>query len=344
MKPPIVVYLVARTHGLKTHLLKSEQIVNMSRSKDLTEICDFLLKTGYSKELGKIPIEEVDASRLERIFYQKLSGRLFFLLSITSGKIRMALEDYCRKIDVENLKTITRAIHAHEKIGEDRLIPIPRKYQTVNFAVLLQSQNLQEMVTLLRASSFKSLADVMEVYEKYGNPLVIEAQADKACYEKLWKDIGQIQEKHKIRTLVETEIDLKNLLLLLSLKYMNVDIPLIQKIMINIRHKLPRDLVQQFGTVSFDSIPDFLTWPPYKELAKKTVDLISKGLLNDVENIFSRFTYSNAEAATLRNPNSLTYVFAYMQLCFREARNLTTLATGKQLKLDDEKIRSVLFL
>lgn len=343
MKPPIVVYLVARTHGLKTHLLKSEQIVNLSRSKDLTGICDFLLKTDYSKELGKIPIEEVDASRLERIFYQKLSDRLFFLLSITGGKIKMALEDYCRKIDAENLKTITRAIHAQEKSTENQLIPIPRKYQTVNFGVLLQSKNVREMVSLLRASPFRSLADVMEIYEKYDNSLVIEAQADKACYEKLWKDLDKVQDKRTIRTFVETEIDLKNLLLLLSLKYMNVDISLIQKMMINVRRKLPRDVVQQLGNVSFDSVAEFLTWPPYKDLAKKAVDLASKGLLNDVENIFSRFAYSNAEAASLRNANNLTYVFAYMQLCFREARNLTTLATGKQLKLNDEEIRGFLF-
>jgi vacuolar-type H+-ATPase subunit C/Vma6 len=67
-------------------------------------------------------------------------------------------------------------------------------------------------------------------------------------------------------------------------------------------------------------------------------------MLAETESIFSQHLYSNAETSALRNPNSLVYVFAYLDLCFKEARNLTTLAIGKQLKLEEEKIRSSLLL
>jgi vacuolar-type H+-ATPase subunit C/Vma6 len=71
---------------------------------------------------------------------------------------------------------------------------------------------------------------------------------------------------------------------------------------------------------------------------------MDKGMMSETENIFSQYLYSYAETTALRKPNNLVYVFAYLELCFREARNLTTLATGKQLRLEDEKIRNLLFL
>ncbi len=343
MKPPRIIYLITRTHGLKQHLLKPEQIIQMLRSKDLTEVYDLLLKTDYSRQLGRISPEDLGAAQLERIFYRRLSQRLFFLLPITGGRVKNALENYCRRIEVENLKTIARAIHAREKIGEDQLIPTPRKYQTVNISVLLESQSIQEMISLLRASPFKNLDEASDAYEKYNNPLVIEAQANKACYEPLWKGLEKIQDKDKIKAFIGMEIDLKNLLFLLSLKYMNVESTLIDKMMIDVHYKFPRTLVQQLGNASYTSIPEFLTWPPYKELAKEAVEFANEGMLNDIEIIFSRYLYSNAEATTIRHPNDIVYVFAYMQLCFKEARNLTTLTIGKQLKVDDEKLRGLLF-
>jgi V/A-type H+-transporting ATPase subunit C len=344
MKTSRTTYLVARTHGLKTHLLRSENIFQMLRSKDITETYDLLLKTDYSKELSKTPPRELDEVQLEAIFYQKLSHRLFFILSITSGKAKGAVEAYCRRIEIENLKRIVRTIHAKEKISEDQLIPIPRKYQSVNFHVLLETKNVREMVNLLKASRYKDLADALDLYEKYDNPLIIEAQANRIYYKFLWKTLDKISDENKIRDLVGTEIDLKNLTFLLSMKYMNVDFALMQKILINVHYKLLGNTFSQFGSASLQATPEFVTWPPYRGLAEKAVDLASRGMLNEAENVFSNYLFSHAETIAVRNPNSLVYVFAYLQLCFREARNLITLTLGKQLKLDAEKIRTLLFL
>lgn len=344
MKSPRVTYLVTRTHGLKTHLLKPEQILQILRSKDLAEAYDILLKTEYSRELSKTSPVELDGAQLEANFYQKLSQRLFFILSITSEKTKNALEAYCRRIEVENLKRITRAIHAKEKMSENELIPIPRKYQSVNFSILLQSQNVREMVNLLKASQYKDLAMALELYEKYDTPLIMEAQANRIYYEFFWKTLNKIPDENRIRDLIGTEIDLKNLGFLLSMRYMNVEPAIIQEILINIGHKLSKSITSQSGNAPIQALPEFVTWPLYRGLAEKAVDLAGKGMLNEAENVFSQYLFSCAETATIRNPNSLVYVFAYLQLCFREARNLTTLTTGKQLGLEDEKIRSLLFV
>lgn len=344
MMSPKLIYLISRTHGLKTHLLKSGTFIQMLRQKDISEIYDFLLKSEYSKDLSIIPIKELDAYHLEKIFYQKLSQRFFFLFQITSGKTREVLEDYCGRIEVENLKRVTRAIHAKEKISEDQLVPIPRKYQTVNFPLLLQSQTVREMIGFLRETEYKGLRETVDLYEEYNNPQVIEAKTDRIYYELLWKRLGKIVDKNEVRDLFGTEIDLKNLLNVLSLKYRKVGQELLQQTTINVHYRLPGSFFQDAASASYQTIPDLLTSPKYVELTKKAVELMNKEMMSEAENIFSQYLYSYAEAAALRNPNNLVYVFAYLYLCFREARNLTTLTIGKQLRLDDEKIRSLLFL
>jgi len=344
MRSPKIIYLIARVHGLKTHLLKSQQFIQMLRQTEVSEIYDFLLRSEYSKDLGMISMEELDAHELEKIFYQKLSQRFFFLFQMTSGKTGQVLEDYCRRIEVENLKRVTRALHAKEKISEGQLIPIPRKYQTVNFQAVLQSRTVKEMISFLRETAYEGLREIAGLYEEYNNPQVIETEADRIYYELLWKKLDKIVDEDEIRDLIGTEIDLKNLLNTLSLKYKGVGQEFLQRTVINIHYRLPRDFIQEAASASYQKIPDVLTWPKYVELTAKAVELMNGEMISEAESVFSQHLYSYAETAALRNPNNLVYVFSYLYLCFREARNLTTLATGKQLRLDDEKIRRLLFL
>jgi vacuolar-type H+-ATPase subunit C/Vma6 len=344
MKSSKTIYLIARTHGLQTHLLRSEQFVQLLRLKDISGMYDFLLKSEYARELSKIPAKEVDAYELEKIFYQKLSERLFFILQIASGNTKKALEHYCGRIEIENLKRITRAIHAKEKLSEDVLIAVPRKYQTLNFSALLQIRTIQELIELLKESEYEDLRKAIDPYEKYDNPLVIESEADKIHYELLWKTLQKAIDKDEVRDLIGTEIDLKNLLNVFTLRYMKVEQELLNRITINIHYRLSKNFIQQAASVSYQAIPQLLNSPIYVELARKAVELMNKGMMSETESIFSQYLYSYAETTALRNPNNLVYVFAYLELCFREARNLTTLAIGKQLRLEDEKTRSLLSL
>jgi vacuolar-type H+-ATPase subunit C/Vma6 len=344
VKTPKVIYLITRAHGLKTHLLKQEQFLRMLTWENVSAIYDLLLKTDYSEELALVSPDAFDPSQMERVFYQKLSQRLYFLLEISDGKIRTALESYSRKIEIENLRRITRALHSKEKISEGQLIPIPRKYQSINFATLIQAQSVREMVDLLRETVYRDLTNALPTYEKYANPLVIEAQASRICYELLWKNLRGIVDEDSVRELIGTEIDVLNIRYLFSFKYMNMEQDLLERLMIDIKYRLPRNIAQELSAVPYQNIPEHLTQPRYSEIAKITVDLIQRGKLNETETLFLQRLFSEAETLAIRNPNNLVYVFCYLEFCAREARNLTALIAGKQLKMEMEKIRTLLVL
>jgi vacuolar-type H+-ATPase subunit C/Vma6 len=200
------------------------------------------------------------------------------------------------------------------------------------------------MVDLLGETVYRDLKNALAIYERYGNPLVIEAQETRICYELIWRSLRGIADQTAVRELIGTEIDLKNLQYILSFKYMHMEEELLEKLIIDIKYKLPKDLAQQLAGISYQNVPEHLTWPRYREIARKAVELMSKGKLSDTENLFLQQLYSYAETIAVRNPNNLVYVFTYLELCFREARNLTSLIVGKQLRMEDEKIRSLLLL
>jgi V/A-type H+-transporting ATPase subunit C len=344
LNSPKTIYLITRTHGLKQHLLKSKDFIRMSRAKNLKEMSDFLLETDYAAELTGISEKESDGYQMEKIFYKRLSERLSFLLPIASGKIREALEGYCRKLEVENLKKIIRSLHGKERIDEDRLIPIPRRYQTVDSSALVETSTVDEMIGFLNETPYRGLKDGLDLYENSNNPLVLETKLEKIYYSNLWAKLEKIADKGEVRKLIGTEIDLKNMLNFFSFRRMNIEQELFEEMTIKIHYRLPRSLNHKLISSSYEAISEVLTWPPYVELAKKAADLFDRHMLTEAEHIFPEYLYSYAETVSIRKPNSLVYVFAYLLLCFREARNLTALAIGKQLKLEEEKILVLLFL
>lgn len=343
MSSPEIIYLITRTHGLRRHLLKSEDLIRGLKAKNVAELSDLLLKSDYSPELSKIPAKEMDAYQLERVFYQKLSERLSFLIKITSGKTRKALEDYYKKIEAENLKRIIRAVHGKEKITEDQLIPVPRRFQSVNLSALCQAQTVTEVINLLRETPYKHLIEKIELYAKYNNPIILEAETDRIYYDLLWDSLARIVDRDKVKELIGTEIDLKNLSYVLLTRRMKTQ-ELLEEILLKHYYKLPKNILSRLIATPFETIGELQIGPPYGEIVERVVELIEKEMFTQADQVFLRNLYLKAEKLALRNPNNLVFVFVYLQFCFREAQNLTTLAIGKQLMLDEERIRGSLFL
>lgn len=344
MASPKLVYLVTRVHGLKSHLLTSEDYARLLKTGNNEGVADYLSARDYSTDLSRFPPKEVDAYLLEKIVYRKLSDRFASVLQIASGKIGGALQTYYGKLEVENLKKTIRAKHGNVQLRESQLIPIARRYQTVNFPALLEAHSMAEMVYLLSETPYGALREKLDLYNRYLNPLVLEAGAESAYYKSLWKKMAGLPDKDHIEHLIGNEIDLKNLLLVFASKQVNMDRELFTEMIMATHYRLPKSLIEPMFDVQYTMIPELLRSPDYASLAREAVDLFQKQKFTEIENSFARHTYVNAERAMTRKPNSLVYVFAYLILCFKEVRNLTTLSMAKQIGLNEEKTRNLLFV
>lgn len=340
MKSPKVIYLIARTHGLRTHLLRKEDYTSILRLRGVTEIAESLLRGDYSEELSRIPIKEVDEAQLERILLEKLSKRFYFLVSVATGNVRTVLEEYAKRFEVENIKRVIRAIHGGEKLTVEDLIPIPRRYLLINFPALVRAESVDEVVGLLRETIYAGLSDYLPYYQEYKSTLILENQLEKIYFSRLWPLLEKIPSKDDVGELIGLEIDLKNIYNITSLKLMEVRPDFLEKAIIPITYRIPRGVLREAVHASLESFLEALT--PYRELIERIRPTVSAKSYAEMERLIQHELYRRAEEAMLRKPFSLSYVFSYLLLCEREVRNLVSIMTGKRLGLSEQKIRSFL--
>jgi vacuolar-type H+-ATPase subunit C/Vma6 len=327
-----------------SHLLDKKDIVRLLGARDLAEMNDLLLTSDYSDDVSRVPLPELTALQLERVFFEKLSKRWYALLPITSGKIRAMLENYNTKLEIGNLKRIIRAVHGKTSIDEEMLISIPREYQTLNFPALKSANNMADVLNLLKESPYKDLETQLDEYEKYGSPTLFETQLDKIYYSELFEKTRGLSDAKKVRDLLGFEADLRNLEFIVSSKYMKLEPRIVSESLIENGYRLRKTTVSSLISASIDEIPLISMRSSYSDLLKEAVDDVQEGKIIEMGNLFSRALYSYVEKLSIRNPNNLVYVFLYLCLCFREAKNLTTLAIGKQMKISEQRLSELLFL
>lgn len=345
MKTARVLFLISRTHGLQAHLLKTQDFLRLLATRNVGEMGEFLMNSDYASEVSRSATAELTALQLEKVFYEKLSARWYSLLRITSGGIKKLLEAYSSRLEIENLKTIIRAVHGKARIGDEQLVGVPREYQKVNFHALLVTETIAELLELLRETPYEDVAESMVEYEKYKSPMVFEARLDKEYYGNLWAMTHGMPDQRKLRGLLGTEVDMRNLRFIIASKYMSIEDPqLIWRNVIDPGFRLPRTVVSKLIHADVREISKVPIWPSYSELLRKATELGDLDQIVEMESIFSRYLYSYVDKTRIRNPNSFVYVFSYLQMCLREARNLTTLALGKQMKISESELNSLLFL
>jgi len=344
MKPAAIMYLVTRTHGLRTHLISSRDIQFLAKAKSLKEVSDSLLRTEYGTEISKLPTKEVDAITLEQIFLKTLVNRFFFVTREAQGKMQDLLTRYCARFEVENIKRVIRAKHSGEILEEPNLIPLPREYTLVNFPALLNAKDVDEVVALLRETFYRPLIERLEAYRQAGVTMVLETALDNIYFGKVWEIASKISDGKGVKDLVGKEIDLRNLLIAFSLKVRGLSPNLIQEILVSSTYRLSESKLHSLTQARLEDAPSMLATQPYSRLASEVVNIVRGGSHIPFEIPFLKQLYQDASKALKTCFLDAGYIVAYLLLSECEAKNLVAIAIGKQLGLPEEGILKSLFV
>jgi vacuolar-type H+-ATPase subunit C/Vma6 len=344
LRSPELIYIVTRAHGLRTHLLRSEDILSLSKAPDLSTIVEALLKGDYAQDVSAIPSEKINAISLTEVFYKKLADRLYFMVKITGRYLRNFFEDYAKRLEVENIKRILRVKHGKEITAEEALIPIPREYTTVNFPAMIGAKDLDESVGILKETIYAPLIDKMELYKRYNTTLIFEGVLESLYFEELLYELEKLPEKNDIKDMIGKEMDLKNLILVLGLKAKNLPAELIEASLITSYYKLNKTMISDIIQERPETTFDVLAGTHYVNYFQGLRDLLGKNMISHIEHAIFNSLFNEHSKIMREKPLSLVFVPAYLSLCEFEARNLTTIITGRQLGLSEEKLRNILFL
>jgi vacuolar-type H+-ATPase subunit C/Vma6 len=334
------VYLVTRTHGLRTHLITPREMQILAKAKTLRDVSDSLLKTDYAVEIGQLPTQEQDATTLENIILNKLVERFFFVRRSAQGKMQDLLTRYSARFEVENIKRIIWAKHGGQNAEELNLIPLQREYTLVNFPALLKAKDVNEVASLLRDTQYRPILKKLQQYGESGATMILEAALDKIYFSRVWELAGKMQ---GARNLIGEEIDLRNLLTVFSLKTREVSTKLIEESTIPVSYALPKTTLRALLQSQLLESANLLS-TTYSKVASEAANLLKNGSSLLLERVFFKKLYDDASAALVTHPLQAEYVIAYLLLCESEAKNLVSIVTGKQLTLSEEEISAALFV
>jgi vacuolar-type H+-ATPase subunit C/Vma6 len=338
MKKGAGIYLVTRIHGLRTHLIPPRDIQILAKARDIRDVSDNLMKTDYATELGQLPSQERDAAMLERVFLRKLVERFFFVRRAAQGKMQDLLGRYCARFEVENIKRILRAKHGRTS-EEPSLIPLPREYTLLNFPALAKASDADEVASLLRDTPYHILLGALQPYRESGVMITLEAALDKIYFVRLWELVGKFR---GIRDLVGEEIDLRNLLIVLSLKAREAPSKLIEEAIIPVSYRVPKITLHSVLQSRLEDAASVLAMR-YSKLASQATSMLRGDPSLPLEWLFFRQLYEDAFAFSRTRSLQAGYIMAYLLLCECEAKNLVSIVTGKQLGLGEEEISKRLF-
>ena len=341
MKPPRTTYLITRVHGLRTHLVKREDMIAMIKARDFSEVLNILLKTDYSRQLSMTSEKDLDAALLEQVFLKVLVERAYFILKIAPPKVHELLLEFFRRFEVENLKRIIRSKHMGETIDASSLIPLGREHTVINFSALLAAKDVAEVVDLLKETVYSSLSERLKTYEDCKTPLVLEMSLDKFYYSRLWEKFCETLSEKEVVKLFKTEIELKNLLLILGMKTRDMNPNLIKESVVSLGDI---DYEKKLSIVikgKIEDAPDILRTEPHRKMMREAIDLYRSGGILEIDRLLNSHRYKHVLGALKRHKYDIGFVLLYIYLCEFEAANLVAIALGKQLGVGEEKLREL---
>lgn len=340
---PSLIYLVTRTHGLHTHLLTEENYRNVLKTKDLNSLVEYLLRTDYGPETSKISSESINSMKLGQVFYSVLMSRVYHLIRLAPRDFRDFLFLYAERYEMENVKRILRSKRTGNQIGTDMLLPIPREFAIINFSAMIEASTLQNSLEILKATRYSMIIEKTSLLQKYGIQTLLEGALDKLYFKDLEKSLNNIPDNRKIGIIVGTEVDLRNIGLMIDLRARDVDPETVLSISFK-PFRLRDEEINQIARAKPNMVPDIIMKTPYQRFASRLKSMFEEGKVERIEQVINSEIYSKAMSVAKDFPNDFAYVVGYLQMAEMEAKNLISIATGMELALEEEKIRSMLYL
>ncbi len=340
---PFLIYLVTRAHGLHTHLLTEENYRNVLKIKDLNSLVQYLLRTDYGPETSKISSESINSMKLGQVFYSVLMSRVYHLIRIAPRDFRDFLFLYAGRYEMENVKRILRSKRTGNQIGTDMLLPIPREFAIINFSAMIEASTLQDSLEILKATRYSTIIEKTSLLQKYGIQTLLEGALDKIYFKDLEKSLNSIPDNRKVGIIVGTEVDLRNIGLMIDLRARDVDPETVLSISFK-SFRLRDEDVNQIARAKPNMVPDIIMKTPYQRFASRLKSTFEEGKVERIEQVINSEIYSKAVSVARESPNDFAYIIGYLQMAEMEAKNLISIATGMELALEEEKIRSMLYL
>lgn len=368
-------YLNARLRAMRGALLPESTLEALVKTRRFQDFCDALAALpGYGEALASSQTRFQGLEAVEWALKEDLSAtaRKIRMMAALSGDGKGAsspffwdkerrylpkderesetlanlVEVLIQKWDLFNVKTLLRGKHSHTDPQELNMSLIPvGKLEHGSLQTLVAARDVKEVFDYLitwQVDFAKPLREGLRSYVERKDLVMAEYYLDRYYFEKgLHLALGERAENGSLREILETQVDLANILTALRELRVKTD-----------AH--PATFFIAGGRLSFEFLRSLLTEKklegvleklavtPYSESLQGTLLFIEKGDLSVVEKKLDEMLMKKALRMYLRDPLGLGVLIGYLWMKVAEVTNLKMIAHGVFYKMPEHTIREKL--
>ncbi len=339
----------AKIGAEKSKLLSEAKIKSLIESKNVPAFAAQLRDTTYQTQISKVPLP-LTSRKLERAFNENLIESYVKMIKNSPKKAADFLSVYILRFEVENIKTLIKAING-EMSFEEKMSRI--YFSAEDFLgkhVMLEeaakASTLKQMQNSIKSSMYTGvLSKGMQAYEENGSTSALDILLDKVFYDSLhdaYEELPRNQRNHAL-FYAATENDSFTLLTILRGKALNYDTSWLRGAVPPKNFKLTSETAEALlMSADFESTLKVASETFYGKLFAKAPS--PEETLAAAEKAFKKFVFQHAKAATVGEIFNVGAPLAFMMLKEAEVRNLIAASAGAEGAVSMDYILSQMLL
>jgi vacuolar-type H+-ATPase subunit C/Vma6 len=333
----------------RSEFLSESKFRGLTETNNLADLISSLRESSYQQEVAKVA-PPLSSRKLERAFNENLIGTYIKIIMNSPKKTAEFLKHYLIRFEVENIKTIIKAVNAelHLEQKQAKIYFAPENYFN-NLAIIeeaLRASSINQVVSTLKKTKYSSALKMgFKSYEENTSTTCFDVLLDKYYYEELWAAFQSLPKKEKPHAYpyVSFQVDSYVLLMLLRSKLLNYDSNWLRIALPTRRFRLSDKTTEDIvSSADFESALKIVLKTSYAKYFDKTQS--SQETISLAENAFEKAILKQAKETRFKEIFNVGAVLAFLTKKSFEVRNLTTVSLGVEYGKKPEDIeRQLLF-
>nr|MDO8100214.1 V-type ATPase subunit [Candidatus Njordarchaeota archaeon] len=342
-------YLNAKIRALISKMLSAGDYEKILQTDAYEESIRLLSITSTGSGLVELLTKaEVDLVEVDQALTKVFIKAFKMICGYAPGKARPFLETYLRKIDLDGLKTVIRAVHNRIRKEEALRFVISTSEKTRDeFGRLLEAQSVPQLVEEVQDSALRgALEKALPLYESTGSTVPLESSLDRILYSLLWeqieKKLSRIDRVHA-EELIGLRIDLNNMLVALRCKQLGLGSAALELLIVPIYYKLRINIDEVAKARNVGELLNIFGATAYKEIVQQARETFEKESdITRIEGLADRYIAHQSFKEFVGYSFHIGIALAYLNLKFYELRNIKAVIVGKYENIPIQRIRDVL--
>ena len=333
----------------KSKLLDEEKIKSLAENKNLAALTAQLRETSYQTQIAKVPLP-LTSRKLERAFNENLIESHVKIVKNSPVKSSIFLSVYVLRFEVENLKTLIKAINGElgieEKLGRIYFSAEDFLKRRIMLEEAAKASTLKQLLNSIKTPMYVSaLSRGLQTYEENGSTSALDILLDKVFFDNLQDAYESLPRKEKSHAYfyVATENDTFTLLMALRGKTLNYDANWLRGAVPPINFQLTSETVEALLMApDFESALKVASETFYGKFFIKAPS--PEDTLAAAEKAIKKAVFQHAKTATIGEIFNVGAPLAFMTLKEAEVHNLIAASAGVEGAVSVENIQSQMML